>query len=83
MSKTDVPELLTSGQVAMVLHKSVSTISRWVRDGTLPAAARVKTANGIYLFDPEVIKQKAVDLALGPEQDPTLDLDIDERRRAS
>jgi hypothetical protein len=80
MSSPDVRELLTAGQVAVVLHKSANTISRWARTGELAIAARIATGRGIYLFDPEVIKQKAIDLALGhtPPQDATLDLDLQE-----
>ena len=94
MSKPDVQELLTSGQVAAVLHKSANTISRWARTGELKPAAKIASGNGgLYLFDPEAVKQKAIDLALGesPDPQPTLDDVVDEpaaprrhpRRRAS
>lgn len=79
-----------------MLHKSANTISRWARTGELAVAARIATGRGVYLFDPEVIKQKALDLALGEAPDPgaTLDLGLDQstentppahrpRRRAS
>jgi hypothetical protein len=76
MSKTDVRTLLTSGQVAVVLHKSTTTIARWVRDGDLEAVAQIAVGRGVYLFDPEVIKQKALDLALDTIPGQTLDLEI-------
>ena len=82
----DVRQLLTSSQVAAVLHKSRDTIARWARDGDLEPVAKIAVGNGgMYLFDPEVIKQKALDLALGPDPGDTLDLEIDEskRRKAS
>lgn len=97
MSNLDVRELLTSGQAAAVLHRSTNTISRWARTGELEPAAKIASGNGgLYLFDPETVKQKAIDLALGQVPDPgaTLDLGLDQptqhtprarrpRRRAS
>jgi hypothetical protein len=85
MSNLDVRELLTAGQVAVVLHKSATTISRWARNGDLEVAARIASGQGVYLFDPEVVKQKALDLALGSDHGQTLDLEIveEEPRRAS
>jgi peptidyl-tRNA hydrolase len=81
----DVRELLTSSQVAAVLHKSRETIARWVRNGDIKVAAKIASGQGVYLFDPEIVKQKAIDLALGPiPPGETLDLDIEpKRRRAS
>lgn len=68
MSNPDVQTLLTSGQVAAILHRSANTVSRWARTGELRPAAKVASGNrGLYLFDPEVVKQKAIDLALGPD----------------
>lgn len=68
MSNSDVRELLTSGQAAAILHRSANTVSRWARSGELAPAAKIASGNrGLYLFDPEVVKQKAVELALGPE----------------
>lgn len=68
MSNPDVRELLTSGQAAAILHRSANTVSRWARSGELEPAAKIASGNrGLYLFDPEVIKQKAVELALGPD----------------
>ena len=63
-----------------MLHRSANTISRWARTGELAVAARIATGRGIYLFDPEVVKQKAIDLALGqtPNPEATLDLDLQE-----
>lgn len=72
MSNPDVRELLTSGQAAAILHRSANTVSRWARSGELRPAAKIASGNrGLYLFDPEVIKQKAVELALGPDYRPT------------
>jgi hypothetical protein len=81
MQNPDVKELLTSGQVAAVLHKSTSTISRWAKSGELRPIARVAAGNGFFLFDPEVVKQKAIDLALGTDRGQTLDLDLDKPMR--
>lgn len=90
MRNPDVRTLLTAGQVAAVLHRSPNTISRWAKNGDIEVAAKIAAGHGLYLFDPEVVKQKAIDLALGPDQGDTLDLDIDEaaekpqqRRKAS
>lgn len=86
MSTPDVRELLTAGQAAAVLHKSTSTICRWAKNGELRPAAKIASGQGVYLFDPEVIKQKALELALGRPQGDTLDLEIDDppvTRRAS
>lgn len=83
MSKTDIRTLLTSGQVAAVLHKSTTTIARWVRDGDLEVVAQIAVGRGVYLFDPEVVKKKALELALGPDPGQTLDLEIDEPKKAS
>jgi hypothetical protein len=96
MSSPEIQTLLTSGQVAAVLHKSPTTIALWAKNGKLEAAARIHSGRGVYLFDPEVVKQKALELALGETPQPTLDDvapvdDVDEptapprrrRRRAS
>ena len=86
MPKADIRTLLTSGQVAAVLHRSTTTIARWVREGELEAAGQISVGRGVYVFDPEVIKQKALDLALGPNPGDTLDLGEEaepKRRRAS
>jgi hypothetical protein len=80
MQNPDVKELLTSGQVAAVLHRSTSTISRWAKSGELCPVAKVAAGNGFFLFDPEVVKQKALDLALGTDHGQTLDLEIDTRK---
>jgi len=45
----DVRELLTSSQVAAVLHKSRETIARWVRNGDLEVAAKIASGQGVYL----------------------------------
>jgi len=80
MSNPDVPELLTSGQVALVLHRSAATISRWARTGELDVAAKVASGNGgLYLFAPEVVKQKALDLGLSRTRGPQLDLGLDKK----
>lgn len=87
MRNPDVRTLLTAGQVGLVLHRSAGTISRWAKNGDLEVAARIATGQGVYLFDPEVVKQKAIDLALGPDRGETLDLELDElveqKRKAS
>lgn len=77
----DIRTLLTSGQAAAVLHKSTTTIARWVREGELQAAGQIAVGRGVYVFDPEVIKQKALDLALGSDPGETLDLDLEPKRR--
>ena len=80
MSKADIRTLLTSGQAAAVLHRSATTIARWVRVGELEAAGQIAVGRGVYVFDPEIIKQKALDLALGADRGPTLDLEIEESK---
>jgi helix-turn-helix protein len=78
MQHPDVKELLTSGQVAAVLHRSSSTISRWAKSGELRPVARIAVAHGVFLFDPEDVKKKAIELALGPDHGQTLELDLPE-----
>lgn len=43
-------ELLTTGDVARMIGKSARTVSRLVKDGTIPYAERLSAANGIYLI---------------------------------
>ena len=87
MQRSDVKDLLTTGQAAAVLHKSPRTVTRWAKSGELKTLGRIAVANGIFVFDSEVVKQKALDLALGSTPPQTLDLEIDEaepqQRRAS
>jgi hypothetical protein len=82
MRNPDVRELLTAGQVAAVLHKSPNTISRWAKTGELAIAAKIAVGRGAYLFDPDVVAKKALELAL-PDRGQTLDLDLDEKPKAS
>ena len=76
MSHPAVRDLLTTGQVAAVLHKSANTISRWAKTGELPTLGRIAVGRGVYVFDPEVVKEKAMELALGRNRGETLDLDL-------
>jgi hypothetical protein len=77
LMQPDVKELLTSGQAGAVLHKSTSTISRWAMSGELRPVARIAVGpHGVFLFDPEDVKRKALELALGPDRGQTLDLDL-------
>ena len=85
MQHPEVKDLLTTGQAAAVLHKSARTITRWAKSGDLPPLGRIAAGNGVFVFDPEVVKQKALDLALGRDRDQTLNLELDPplTRRAS
>jgi hypothetical protein len=78
MQRPDVKDLLTTGQAAAVLHKSTRTVTRWAKSGELESLGRIAVGQGVFVFDPEVIKQKALDLALGADRGSTLDLEIDE-----
>jgi hypothetical protein len=81
MSNPAVRDLLTTGQAAAVLHKSSRTINRWAKSGELPSLGRIAVGNGgSFVFDPEVVTRKALDLALGRDRGQQLDLDIDDRR---
>lgn len=78
MQHADVKDLLTSGQAAAVLHKSQRTITRWAKSGELQSLGRIAAGNGgVFVFDPEVVTKKALQLALGPDRGAQLDLDLD------
>jgi hypothetical protein len=47
--------------------------------GDLELFQKIDGEHGPYLFDSEVIKQAALDRALGRETGPTLDLDMEAR----
>lgn len=80
MSNPAVSDLLTSGQAAAVLHKSTATINRWAKSGELPVLGRIATGNGgVFVFDPEAVKTKALQLALGRDRGPTLELGLDKK----
>lgn len=81
--QSSVRGLLTTSQAAAVLHRSRETVARWARAGQLEVADRVPVGygDGPYLFDPNVVAEKALELALGkPEgvHQPTLDEACDE-----
>jgi len=76
MSNPAVRDLLTSGQAAAVLHRSSRTINRWAQSGELPSLGRIAVGNGVFVFDPEVVKQKALELALGADRGQQLDLGL-------
>lgn len=79
MSNPAVPDLLTSGQAATVLHKSGATVNRWAKSGELPPLGRIAVGNGgVFVFDPEVVARKALELALGRPRGQTLDLDLEQ-----
>lgn len=73
------PRLLTAGEAAAVLHRSATTIGRWAREGKIEVANRASAGagGGLYLFDPRVVAEKALELALG-KQDPSGTLFADE-----
>ena len=49
-----------------MLHKSRETITRWARKGDIAVADRIAYGNGgLYMFDPQVIAEKAIELAIG------------------
>jgi Helix-turn-helix domain len=78
MQHTEVPDLLTTGQAAAVLHKSSRTVTRWAKSGELPTLGRIAVGRGVFVFDPEVVKQKAFDL--GADRGPMLDLGFEEEK---
>lgn len=50
-----------------MLHRSRETIARWARQGDLPVARRIEGGYGAgrLMFDPDVVAEKALELALG------------------
>jgi len=80
MQHADVRDLLTSGQAAAVLHKSQRTITRWAKSGELQTLGRIAAGNGgIFVFDKDVVTQKALELALGRDHGNQLDLGLDKK----
>lgn len=47
------PDLMTTGEVAKLLHVSPSTVTRWVKDGDLSA---IKLPSGRLKFRREVVE---------------------------
>lgn len=47
---------LSTRDVARLLRTSVPTVTRLVRSGDLPAAAKAPGARGAYLFDRETVE---------------------------
>lgn len=43
-------ELLTAGEVALLIKRSARTVSRLALEGRLPYAQRSAAGNGVYLF---------------------------------
>ena len=51
--------LLTSPQAGRILGKSARTVVRMADSGDLPYVQKLAGPNGAYLFDPEVIAERA------------------------
>lgn len=77
-------ELVTTAELAVLLHRSAFTIRKWKREGTI--TAEVDNGTSTMLFDPEKVKvqlakvakakararQAAKSVALPPGMVPTL-----------
>lgn len=74
------PFLITAAQAAIVLGVNFKTVIRMQERGDLELFQKIEGPNGPYLFDAEVIKQAALDRALGHENEQTLDLGLRERK---
>ena len=52
MAPTDLPDLMTTAQVAARLGVTVTTVNRWAADGTLPVARKLPGRTGANLYAP-------------------------------
>lgn len=57
--------MLTSPQCGALLGKSAKTVIRMAERGDLPFVQKLPGPNGAYLFDPEVVQEKAMQQVLG------------------
>ncbi|MFF2454996.1 helix-turn-helix domain-containing protein [Isoptericola sp. NPDC058082] len=62
MTHDDEPELLTSQEVAELLHRDRKTVQRWAAAGKLPYAAKVRGQRGAWLYERRSIERFAEEL---------------------
>jgi hypothetical protein len=74
------PFLVTASQAAIVLGVNWRTVIRMCDRGELELFQKIDGEHGPYLFDAEVVKQAALDRALGKTRGQMLDLKINQRR---
>lgn len=66
MAPTDVPALLTSGQVCGNLNIDRSTLSRWVATDRITPAFKMPGLRGAFLFSPDEVARVRQQLVLRP-----------------
>ena len=59
MSSNPKVELLNSAEVCALLSIDRSTLSRWVKDGTLPCYTKLPGLRGAFLFDRSAVEALA------------------------